>query len=211
MDNLIRFDKDSLFVLVDFETYNINLNFNHNVVWQTGLLKVRNNEIIDSKDILIKWPTKLKISSEAAFITRYSQEKVDRLGIPPEKAFEVIYSWLNEAKWIIGHNLLNFDLYLLKEWCLLYNKPWKHFPAKILDTNAIAKGIGLGMPYRPEDNFLEYQYKMLNEVKKGLKTNLTALGKQHKIEFDFESLHDGFNDVLLNKKIFDILKFNLEL
>ena len=41
-------------------------------------VKVVNGKIVDQKDIYIKWDTDLKISDDAARITRYDQKKIDR-------------------------------------------------------------------------------------------------------------------------------------
>lgn len=209
--HLLRFDKTKKLTFLDFETFNLCLNFSHNRPWQAGLIKVNGDTKIDEKDLLIKWETKLKISKEAAFITRYSQNKMDNKGVDPKYAFDIMYDWLNDSDYIIGHNILGFDIYLLKEYCLLYKKDYKQFIPKIIDTYAIAKGIGMDIPYKPEDSFLEYQYKMISEFKKGLKTSLTALGKQNNIEHDYDNLHDAVNDLLLNLKVWNILKYQIEI
>lgn len=209
--DLLRYNKDKLFVFFDYETFNLTLSFINNLPWQLGILKVKGEKILDSRDLLIKWKTKLKISDDAARITHYSQEKMDRYGIPQEEAFAQMYDWFMESDYLIGHNICNFDVYLLKDWCILMKKPWKQFIPKMIDTNAIAKGIGLGIPYHPGENFLEYQYKCLNEIKKGLKTNMTDLGKKLGIDVNYSELHNSYNDILLNKIIWDKLKFSIEI
>ena len=53
---------------------------------------------------------------------------------------------------------------------------------------------------------------MINIVQKGLKTNLTLLGKEAGIEFDYNNLHDALNDVRLLQLIWDKwIKWNVEI
>ena len=193
--HLLRFDKNKVFVFIDFETLNLCLNFVHNLPWQCAMLKVKGNDIIDSKDFYIKWNSDLKISEDAMKITRYSQLKMDTKGISPEEAFPTIKDWLDNCDYIVGHNLLNFDLYLMKDFYNLMGCDYRHLTKKIIDTNSIAKGIKFGTPYKPSENFTEYQYRMTNTIKKGVKTNLTALGKEFLIEHDYENLHNAIVEI----------------
>ena len=82
---------------------------------------------------------------------------------------------------------------------------------KIIDTLSIARGIKISEEYKPGDNFLEYQYKMINVIRKGMKTSLSALGKQYDIDHDYDNLHDALVDLELNIKVWNKLKWRLEL
>ena len=48
-------------------------------------------------------------------------------------------------------------------------------------------------------------------IKKGVKTNLTALGKEFEIDVDYNNLHDAVNDLILNIKVWDKLKWQIEI
>ena len=109
-DKLLRYQNDKSFVFIDFETLNLCLNFCHNLPWQVAMIKVKGNKIIASEDLLIKWETNLKISEDAARITRYSQEAVDEKGKSPEEVFKTVRQWLDSSDYIVGHNILGFDL-----------------------------------------------------------------------------------------------------
>jgi len=210
-EHLLRYDKNKTFVFLDFETLNLCLNFCHNLPWQIGMLKVKGDYKIDSKNFYIKWDTDLKISEDAARITRYDHNKVKKIGIKIEEAFPTLKDWLDHADYIVGHNILGFDLYLLKE---LYQKMgchWNHLTNKIIDTNCVARGIKYDLPYKRSQNLLEYQYKIFHTRKKGVKSSLTLLGKENGIEHDYESLHDALNDLDLNLKVWNKLKWQLDL
>tara|TARA_B100000959_G_C14970515_1_gene619487 strand:- start:1488 stop:2018 length:531 start_codon:yes stop_codon:yes gene_type:complete len=176
------------------------------------MIKVVAGKKIAEKDFYIKWDTDLEIGEEAARITRYSQKKMDDRGIPPEEAFPTIKDWLDNADWIIAHNMLGFDLYLIRDFYKINNLDYRHLMPKILDTNALAKGIKLGIPYREgEDSLIEYQYRMMNTRKKGVRTNLTALGRGYDIDHDYGKLHDAIVDLELNLKVWDKIKWQIEI
>lgn len=211
MKELIRFRKDVKLCFIDCETLNLCLNYCHNLPWQIAVLDVVGEKIIDSLDILIKWDTKLEISEDAARITRYSQEKVDTLGISPEQAFAQIYPILENSEYIIGHNVLGFDIFLIYEMYKMFGKDPRRLSNKFIDTNAIVKGIKLNIPYNPADNFLEYQYKMINIRQKGLKSNLKLTAEENGITFDENMLHDALYDLKVNKEVWDKLKFRVDI
>ena len=87
---------------------------------------------------------------------------------------------------------------------------WKGLMNKIIDTNAVARGIKYNSIYTPKDDLLEYQYKIMNTRKKNVKSSLTFLGKENGIEHDYESLHDAINDLDLNLKVWNKLKWQIE-
>lgn len=208
---LLRFEKDKTIVFIDCETFNLCLNFAHNLPWQISMLKVQGDHIQSSKDFYIKWDTHLKIGKEAARITRYSDKKMERLGIAPEEAYPTIKDWLDNADYIIGHNILGFDLYLIKGLYEYMGHDYTPLVEKMIDTNCIARGIKSGMDYAPEDDFLEYQYKMVNKRIKGVRTSLTALGKEYELEHDYDKLHNALVDLELNLKLWNKLKWQIDL
>ena len=65
--------------------------------------------------------------------------------------------------------------------------------------------------YSKEQNFLEYQYKVINTIIKGLKCSLGALGKQFEIQHDESKLHDALKDLELNVEVWNKLKWQVEL
>ena len=216
-DRLLRYDKKSVYVFIDCETLNLCLNSCHNLPWQIAMIKCQNgksgpdSEISDSKDFLIKWDTKLKISDDAARITRFSQDKLDKLGKKPEEVFVTIREWLDESDYIVGHNVLGFDLYLIKELYKHFGLCYKHLAPKILDTNALARGIKTNFKYDKSSSLMEYQYCMNNRRVRGVRTNLKAMGEEFGIEHDYDKLHDALVDLELNIKVWDKIKYQIDL
>ena len=213
-EELLRFDKKKTICFFDVETYNLCLNFRQNRAWQFGIVKIQGDQIIDSKDILINWTkeTDLKIGAKAAEITRYNHQKVLDKGISPKEAWSIAEKYLNECDFIAGHNIIGFDMYLIKGYAEYLNRPWKHLVPKMIDTMSLARGIKLNMPFnRERDNLIEYQYKMTNTIVKGMKTSLMALGKEYGIEHDYDNLHDAVVDLSLNVKVWNKIKYQVEI
>lgn len=210
---LLRFDKSKTLVFIDFETFNLALTFVQNRPWECGMIRVKGDQIIDQKEYLIKWDTDLKIGAQAALITRYDPIRMKREGIPPEYAFPTIYDWLFKADYIVGHNIFGFDMYLWLEWCKLNKKSWDWVLPKIIDTNIIAKGIKMNQPYKSGQSLIEYNFKMA-EIRnlRGVKTNLTAMGKELEIQHDYEfGTHNALQDLILNVAVWQKLKWQFEL
>lgn len=210
-DVLLRYDKEKVYTFIDCETLNLCLSFCHNLPWQISMIKVQGDECIDSKDFYVKWKTDLKISKEAARITKYSEAKVQKLGLPPEEVFPTVNDWLQNCDHIVGHNVLGFDIYLIRGLYNLMGEDYKPLVKKIIDTNCIARGIKGGEPHPPHEDFLEYQYRVMNKIKKGLRTGLGPLSKEYNIEHDYDKLHNALVDLQLNVKLWNKLKWQIEL
>jgi DNA polymerase III epsilon subunit-like protein len=174
------------------------------------MIKSVGGKRIDAKDYYVGWDREIKVSKEAARITRFSPLDYDKRKVPFKEIFPTIKDWLDNADYIVGHNILGFDIYLIKDFYNYAGEDYERLMNKIIDTNAIAKGIKYELPYREGEDFLEYQYKLLGERRKGIKTNLVVLGKEFQIEHDYSKLHDALVDLELNLKIWNQLKYQLE-
>jgi len=209
--HLLRFDKDKTYCLIDCETENLCLNREHNLPWQIGMIKVKGEKIIDTKDFYVKWERDLNVSREAARITRFSPTRYKKQALPAEEVFPTVKDWLESSDHIVGHNLLGFDLYLIKGYYEYMGENYSPLTEKIIDTMCLARGIKLGLRLRSDESLLAYQYKVLHTRKKGIRTSLTALGKEYKIDHDYDHLHDAIVDLELNLKVWNKLKWQVDI
>lgn len=217
--HLIRFQKKK-FLFLDFETFNVNLSSNFNLPWQAALIYLEVKEDEDGKlfnyeisrhDLFPKWDTDLKISDEAKRITRFSERVYNSKCQPQEEIFAKVYDLVEDTDYLVGHNVLGFDIYLLRNWYKTHGKDYSQLPFKVIDTLAVARSIHLEYPYKKgECSFLDFQMKMLNTRKKGMRTSLGALGKNNNIQHNYNTLHDGMSDLELNIKVWDNLKFKID-
>tara|TARA_R110000737_G_scaffold111243_1_gene144198 strand:+ start:467 stop:1132 length:666 start_codon:yes stop_codon:yes gene_type:complete len=220
MDNhLIRFQKKK-FLFMDFETFNVCLSDKFNLPWQVATILVETvedskgrlkNRELGRQDLYLKWDTDLKISKEAKRITRYSDSKFNKLCIPEEEAFQTIYDLVEKCDYLVGHNFLGFDIYLLRNWYRKHGKNYDSLPHKTLDTFAMAKSVALGYGYKNNEcSLLDFQMKMISIRKKGIRTSLGAVGKSNNIDHNYANLHDALVDLELNIKVWDKLKFQID-
>jgi len=210
-EHLLRFDKEKELVFIDCETLNLCLHSCHNLPWQIAMIKVKRGRIFDSKDFYIKWDTHLKISKEAAQITKFSQSKLDEAGLSPEEVFPTIEDWLDGADHVLGHNILGFDIYLIKSFYDYMGKDYSHLVDKVIDTLSLGRGVAHEVTYNPKDDFMEYQYRMIHKIKRGVKASLKALGGSYDIEHNYDNLHNALVDLELNVKVWDKLKWKFEI
>ena len=209
--HLLRYDKKKTLVFIDCETFNLCLNSCHNLPWQVAMIKLTGDSMFGSKDFLIKWDTHLKIGKEAARITRYSEKAMQNGGVTPEEAFPTIQDWLDNADYIVGHNILGFDVYLIKDYYKHMGLDYRHLMHKIIDTNCLARGIKYDLPYKQEQELLTYQYKVVHERRKGVKSSLAYMGKELNIEHDYDKLHNALVDLELNVKVWNKLKWQTDI
>lgn len=210
--HLLRFQNKKN-VFIDMETFNLCLSFQHNRPWQTAMLMVENDKVIDRRDIYVDWwrETNLDISADAARITKFNRKKVMSKAMKSPDAFPLMSEWLDEADNIIGHNILGFDVHLIKEWYTLQSKSWDHLVDKFIDTNCIAKAYKMQEAPSEGEPLIDFQHRMHYKRVRGVKTNQTALGKEFKIDVDYNNLHDAMNDLELNLQIWNQLKWRIEI
>ena len=211
MKKLLRYDKEKEFVFIDCETFNLCLNSCHNLPWQIAMLKVKGDKVIDSKDFYVKWDTHLKIGKEAAKITRYNPANMDKKGLPPEEIFPTVQDWLDNGDFIVGHNVLGFDIYLIKGLYEYMGEEYSHLTKKVIDTMCLSRGLKLEMSHGPDEDLTEYQYRMIETRRKGVRTNLKAMGKYFNIEHEYDNLHNALVDLELNLKVWNKIKWQTEI
>ena len=211
MENLLRDNKEKLFMWLDVETENVALHDQLNKSWQVSWALYRNNKIEEEFDFYIKWPEGLNVSPMAAKITGFDPYKIDRLGKPLEEVLNVLDENLKKADIVAGHNVLGFEAYQVPS---LYRKakrePFNIVP-KALDTFAIAKAVKLEIPYNVNENFAAWQYRLYHKIQKGIKCSLGALAKEFEIPHDPSKLHSAIEDVRVNIGVWDKLKYMINI
>ena len=210
-EHLLRFKEDTEYVFIDLETENLCLNREQNLPWQIGMIKVKGNKKVAEKDIYVSWERDLNVGKEAARITRFSPTQYKKRAIPYDEIFPTMDDWLSNSDYIAGHNILGFDIYLIKEYYGIMGKEYKQLLPKVIDTMCLARGIKSGNYYKQGEDLLIYQYKMLHERVKGMRTNLISLGKEYEIKHDYARLHDAIVDLELNLKVWNKMKWMVEL
>jgi DNA polymerase III epsilon subunit-like protein len=207
-NELLRFNKQQKFLVIDTETEGLNLVTSR--PWQVSWIVAQNDRVLEEHDIYIKWKH-LNISEEAAKITGFSREDYERQAIPNNQAWEIFEKYLYDPQYrIVGQNLLGFDVYMINVWRQQRKMESDYsFLDRIIDTKSLTAAILKNIPV-DKQNFLAWQYKMLNHREKGLKTSQASLLKRYNIDHDPKKLHNSLYDVQMNYKIFRKQLFEIE-
>lgn len=202
--------KEKQFLIFDFETENLNLR--HNKPWQLFFLITQGETIIKQEKHYLKW-TNLDVSKDAARITHFNPKTIEEFGKNPKTVLDVFDSYLYDEKYcIVGQNIIGFDAFVHNGWRLEFGKKTDYsWLNRLYDTNCLAKAYKLGLKKKEDESLLNWQFRLNNIRKKGLKTNLSALGKEFNLPFDELNLHDASVDVPLCFEIFKQLIWRVEI
>ena len=208
-NNNLRFDKKQRYVIFDTETEGLNLIKSR--PWQIAWILAEGNNIIAKCDRFIHWPN-LNVSEGAAKVTGFSMKEYNKKSLAPNKVWEEFSEVLfDKRNLIVGQNLLGFDVYMVDVWRRAMSRDLnQEYINRIVDTKALATAIAKEIPYNGE-NFISWQYRLLNYRERGLKTSQGFLLKKYDIPHDPKKLHDAMYDIEMNFKIFKKQLFDLEL
>lgn len=199
-EDLLRYRHKQKYCLFDYETEGTNLYLSK--PWQLAWLLAEGKNITKVEDHYLWWEN-LNISEGAARATKFNYSVYKSKAVDPKPVLEKFEEILYDEDYIIlYHNGLSFDAFIHNTYRrLMGKKPDYSFLKRCIDTHLLAKAIKLNIPV-DKDNFLPWMYKLQSFRQKGLKTNLTALGKEYEIEHDYENLHNARVDIDLNFKVF---------
>ena len=208
-ESLLRFDKKQRYIVFDTETEGLNLVTSR--PWQVAWLVVEGDKIVSRHDKFISWPD-LNVSEGAAKVTGFSRKEYEKKAEPPDQVWSQFSTELyNEDNLIIGQNLLGFDVYMVNVWRNLMGMQSDHsYVRRIIDTKSLATAIAKQIPV-DKNNFLPWQYRLLNYKERGLRTSQATLLKKYNIDHDPKRLHDALYDIEMNFKVFRKQLFELEI
>ncbi len=211
-DNLLRFDKKQKYLCFDFETCHLNLLNSDNKPWQIGYGTFQGKKPVKTFDRLIQW-SNLNVSPEAAKICQFNRKHYEKNSTDATAILEEFESYLYDPSYlIIGHNLLGFDVYIHNIYRKLLKKQSDYsYVDRIIDTNCIAKAAKEKIKKGKGEPLINWQYKLNEFRKRGLKTNQKQLLKDYDIRFDENKLHDAGYDINMTFKIFNKLIWEVEI
>jgi DNA polymerase III epsilon subunit-like protein len=200
MEDLLRFNFEQKYIVLDTETEGLNLL--NSRPWQISWITAKGKLIQTKNDRFAKW-NDLNISDDAARVTGFDVYKYDCKAEDPALIVNDLWSVLSDPNYlIIGQNILNFDVYILnvlRKYCGL--KPDNSYINRIIDTRALAMAIALGHKQIDKNDVLN-QFRFINYRDKKIKTSQASLLKHYAIDHDPSKLHDGMYDIEMTFKIF---------
>lgn len=200
MDELLRFNFNQKYVVIDTETEGLNLI--NSRPWQISWFTAKGKFIEKKNDRFLAWPN-LNVSEGAARITGFDMTKHKRIEEDPQNVLRDLWPIISDPNYIIiGQNFLGFDAYVLntlRKQC--GEKPDYSYIPRVIDTRSLAMAIGLGQKELTKGDILS-QYRFLNHRDKKIKASQGALLKKYNIDHDPSKLHDGLYDIEMTFKVF---------
>ena len=208
-ESLLRFDKKQKYLVFDTETEGLNLIRSR--PWQVAWLVVEGGKILEKHDMFLDWPN-LDVSAGAAKITGFTMKEYNKRKESPRKVWEKFSNHLyDKDTFIVGQNLLGFDVYMVNIWRELMKLEADYsYVERIIDTRALAVAIAKDIPV-DKDDFISWQYRLINHRERKLKTSQAFLLKKYSIDHDPKRLHDALYDIEMNFKVFRKQLFDLEI
>lgn len=216
-ENLLRYNKKQVYDSLDAETESLNLVFSR--PWQVGRVSFTLNDNFDHLDLnKYIWWKDLKVSRDAARITRFNYQEYKERAEDPVKVLEEVEDRLHSKDIkLVNQNLIGFDSMVLNAWRRALGKKqiysWMHEPFKCYDTLAISRAIKKGE--KPDtsspENFLAWQIRMLSIKREKLKCGLGTIAKELGAIVDDNKLHDALYDVIQVREVFRKQIWQMEL
>jgi DNA polymerase III alpha subunit (gram-positive type) len=208
-ESLLRFDKNQKYLVFDTETEGLNLIRSR--PWQVAWLVVEGGKILEKRDMFLDWPN-LDVSAGAAKITGFTMKEYNKRKESPRKVWGKFSKHLyDKDTFIVGQNLLGFDVYMVNIWRELMKLEADYsYVERIIDTKALAVAIAKDIPV-DKDDFISWQYRLINHRERKLKTSQAFLLKKYSIDHDPKRLHDALYDIEMNFKVFRKQLFDLEI
>lgn len=202
-------NKKNKFCIFDTETESLNLVLSR--PYELAYSIMENGEITESHQRFIWWDD-LKMSADAARITRFNYESYKEKAEDPYVVYEDFFKLLSDENiYFVSQNGLKFDAYMIKTWFEEIGK-WNGYGDwinRMIDINPIFKAYQKKVQFS-DDELMLNQYAWANMREKGLKSNLTFMCKSFNIEVDEKRTHEGFYDIYLTGECLKQLIYNYQ-
>jgi len=197
-------------VIYDFETFSLNLGFN-NLPWQFAAVFAENGKITKKVNVFIDVGDPNQISADARRITRFNDAEYHANKKDPASVWKSIKRvFLDENNTLIGHNVLGFDIYILRNLARYVGDDinFDDFIYRTRDTISMGRAdyFKSPMPKDPLD-ILAWQYKYLHKPVKTFKSSLGAMAAGMNISYDKDKAHDALYDVEVGYEIYKNLVY----
>jgi DNA polymerase III epsilon subunit-like protein len=188
---------------VSFDTETTGLDTAKDLIVEYGLVRVRDDKIVDSLRILVK--QNVVIPEEASRIHGITTEKMMAEGIEPALACQ-------QARKFMGNEMVNGLNNIPYDFPIFENECKRHFVQKPtiekwVDTGLLHKGIHMGNLWNQEELFYKYALRMRDIRMRGAKYNLDLLVKTYEVEnLRTKGLHGAIEDATMVPFIFTKFK-----
>ena len=194
-----------------FDTETEGLNLFSSKTWQLSWIVCQGNKILETHDEFIAHK-ELNIPKVVKNLTGFNWDIYNSKSRSLEEVWNKFEKYLFDPQYIIvGQNLLGFDVYMIAILQrLLGQQPDYSYLSRIYDTRALGKAYREELQ-KPKENFLNWQYKIINDRSLKAKVSQNQLLKFFDIDFDEDKLHNALYDIQMCFEIFLKLKKHMDL
>lgn len=203
---LKRYQPDRRYCCGDGETEGLNLFASR--PWQWAWVIADSKQVYEERMHYIWWAD-LKVSPQAALITRFNYAEYKARAEDPHKVLAMIDERIYDTSLdTVGQNFF-YDGYIHATLRRLCGKPYDpSWMARLYDTNALSKAYRKG--WIPDTaNFEAWQWKTTS-CHERLKTKLGTMCAEFGIPFDEARAHDAGYDVTKTRELYEALKWKVE-
>lgn len=200
INDLLRFDKDRVWMILDTETNGLNL---HSVKpWELSYCLYRGDDLLESHERYPLWDD-LEMSGGAAKVSRFNEREYREKGEDPKIILQHFEKYLYDPEiFICGANLIGYDIFVLNNYRRLLGMPSDYsYIERIFDVQNIEKAIELNYNKPEGQSQTAWNFKLKSYRKKGLSVSVKALCKKYSIDYDESKAHGALYDNALVKKI----------
>jgi DNA polymerase III epsilon subunit-like protein len=197
-------DYKQKYIVFDTETEGLNLHSSR--PWQIAWIVCQGYNVLETHNRFLSF-NDLDVPDVVKKLTGFSWDVYNKKKEPPKKVLEDFESYIYDPQYkIIGQNLLGFDVYMISQLQRMFGKKVDYsYLERILDTRALGKAHKEGLD-KPKDDFLSWQYKIINDRSLKAKVSQNQLLKYFGIEFEESKLHDALYDIQMCYNVFCELK-----
>ncbi len=204
----ISYNEESKVFLFDLETESLSLTSSR--PWQIAGVELIGLKPKKFTNENIRW-TDFNISRGAAAITRFDYGNYNRIAKDPRYVWNLVKDYFLDDSWTLAfHNGLCFDNLVMKTWLEEIGE-WYGFEklkGRLLDSRALLSAYKNQI--KPDfDNFEGWQYKQINDRRRGVKTSLAELCKEFGIDYDKSKAHDALYDIEVNAQGLEKLCYHM--
>lgn len=205
VDEFLKYKK---YRAVCFDTETESLNLATSRPWQISYVTFDPFKIGNLVNDFLLWQD-LNVSAGAAKITRFKKDQYIKKAVDPMNPLRQFIELTSQPEMlIVGHNIIGFDVYQLKNAtdALNIEVNWPDFLSKCIDTYALAKAEKMDIQppksITPIERYF-WQKKVLNAPRiRGLKLSDVVQGDEnmlHNAEYDIQLNVQAFKELI--KKI----------
>jgi DNA polymerase III epsilon subunit-like protein len=198
------------YIVLDTEACNLNLVSRQNLPWQISWIECK-GKFVEKEENHYLWWENLRLSPGAALVTHFNYGYYKSKAVDPKPIAEKFKAVLDDKNtYIVWQNGLRYDDFTIRNWFEACGVKHSYdYLERSIDTSCLSKAMKEEIKFPRDGDLLEWQFKLANHIRKGLKTSVGVMCKELDIPIDETKQHDALYDIEMTKEIFIKLLYKL--